>query len=130
MANPHVPTDLRFLKSDEWVRVEGSTATIGISDFAQEQLNDIVFVELPEVGRTLAQGDSLATVESVKAASDIYTPVAGTISEVNTALQTQPELINSDPYGRGWIVRLTLTGDASNPDLMDAAAYTAYLQTR
>jgi glycine cleavage system H protein len=89
-----------------------------------------VFVELPEVGRTLAQGDSLATVESVKAASDIYTPIAGTISEVNTALQTQPELINSDPYGRGWIVRLTLTGDASNPDLMDAAAYTAYLQTR
>ncbi|HLU11243.1 MAG TPA: glycine cleavage system protein GcvH [Oceanobacillus sp.] len=126
----NVPADLKYARSDEWLRLEGDTATIGISDYAQDQLNDIVFVELPEVGKTVAKGESFGVVESVKAASDLYSPISGTVTEVNTALQDQPELINSDPYGRGWIVKLKVTDASGADDLMDAEAYKAYIETR
>lgn len=123
------PSDLKYLKSDEWVRLEGDTGTIGISDYAQDQLNDIVYVELPAVGDELKKGDPLASVESVKAASEIYTPVAGTVIEVNTALQDQSELINSDPFGKGWIAKLRVT-DSDNPALLTADQYAEWCNTR
>lgn len=126
MTDLKTPTDLKYAKSDEWVRIEGGTATVGISDYAQEQLNDIVYVELPEVGLKVEKGESFGSVESVKAASDIYAPVSGTVSKVNTALEDEPELINSDPYGKGWIIKLTLDGSPDTSDLMDAEAYAAY----
>ncbi|MDL1901622.1 glycine cleavage system protein GcvH [Anaerolineae bacterium CFX9] len=124
------PGDLKYAKSDEWVRLEGSTATLGISDYAQDSLNDIVFVELPEVGRTLNPGDSFGVVESVKAASDLYTPIGGEIIEVNSALADAPETINSDPYGKGWIVKLRVTDTSGMANLMDADAYAAYCESR
>jgi len=123
------PSDLKYLKSDEWVRLEGDAATVGISDYAQDQLNDIVYVELPAVGDTLTKGDRVASVESVKAASDIYTPVSGTVTEVNTALTSSSELVNSDPYGKGWLVKLKVT-DAENPALLTAEQYTEWCNTR
>jgi len=123
------PADLRYTRNDEWVRLEGSTATIGITDYAQEQLNDIVYVELPDVGATFAKGESFGVVESVKAASDVYTAVGGTISAVNSGHEDQPELINTEPYGKGWLVKFTVDdGDLS--DLLDADAYAAYCETR
>lgn len=130
MANWQTPSDLKYLKTDEWVRIEGDSATIGISDYAQDQLNDIVFVELPEVGEQLKVGDRLASVESVKAASDIYMPISGTITEVNTALADQSELINADPFGKGWLVKVAVEGDTDNPALLDADAYAAWCDTR
>lgn len=130
MADLKIPDDLKYQKSDEWVRVEGDTATIGISDYAQDALNDIVYVELPSVGDTFAKGASFGSVESVKAASDLYLPVGGTITEVNSELESSPELINSDPYGKGWIVKMKLDGSADTADLMDAAAYREYCASR
>jgi glycine cleavage system H protein len=130
MASISTPSDLKYARSDEWVRLEGDIATIGISDFAQDQLNDIVFVELPEVGTELAQGTTFGVVESVKAASDVYVPVSGTITEVNSALQDEPELINSDPYGRGWIIKLKVSDTAPLDALMDADAYLAFNENR
>lgn len=130
MADIKTPDDLKYARSDEWVRIESDTATVGISDYAQDALNDIVFVELPKVGETVAKGASFGTVESVKAASDLYLPVAGTVTEVNTALEDEPELINSDPYGKGWIVKIALDGAADTSNLMDSAAYIAYCATR
>jgi len=124
------PSDLKYMKTDEWIRIEGDTATLGISDFAQDQLNDIVFVDLPEVGTTLPTGGTFGVVESVKAASDLFSPVAGEIVEVNNLLRGTPETLNSDPYGKGWIVKLKISGDANNPDLLDAAAYEAWCKTR
>lgn len=130
MATIQTPDDLKYARSDEWVRLEGEIATIGISDFAQDQLNDIVFVELPEVGAELTKGSTFGVVESVKAASDVYVPVTGTITEVNSALEDEPELINSDPYGRGWLIKIQVA-DASGLDgLMDAAAYRAFNENR
>ena len=129
MASWKTPSDLKYLKTDEWVRIEGDTATIGISDYAQDQLNDIVFVELPEVGEALNKGERFASVESVKAASDVYMPISGTITEVNTDLSDNSELINSDPFGRGWIIKVTVT-DAENPALLDADAYAEWCNTR
>lgn len=126
----NIPGDLKYARTDEWVRLEGDTATIGISDFAQDQLNDIVFVELPEVGRELKKGESFSVVESVKAASDIYAPISGTITEVNTALQDEPELINSDPYGRGWLIKLKVSDASGMDDLLDADAYRAHNENR
>ena len=111
-----------FTKTHEWVSVDGKTATIGITDFAQAQLGDVVFLDLPSPGRKLAKGESFGVVESVKAASDLYAPVAGTIASVNDKLGSNPELVNSDPYGDGWILKLELTGDLPG-DLMDEAAY-------
>jgi glycine cleavage system H protein len=130
MADWKTPDDLKYAKSDEWVRIEGDTATLGITDYAQDALNDIVFIELAEVGEALEKGGSIGTVESVKAASDLYTPVAGTVTEVNTALEDDPELINADPYGQGWMIKLKLDGEPDLGDLMDAAAYAAYCEER
>lgn len=130
MSTMNAPADLKYAKSDEWLRLEGDTATVGISDFAQDQLNDIVFVELPEVGKTVSKGEAFGVVESVKAASDLYAPISGTVTEVNTALEDSPELINSDPFGKGWIVKLQVTDTSGADDLMDAEAYKAYCETR
>lgn len=119
------PDDLRYSKEHEWVRVEGSRATIGITSFAADELGDIVFIELPEVGARLTQFASFGVVESVKAVSDLYAPISGEVTEVNEALGDGPELLNSDPFGEGWIARVEL-GDATEVEsLMDAGAYAA-----
>jgi glycine cleavage system H protein len=119
----NLPTDLKYTATHEWVRINGDgTATVGITDHAQEQLGDMVFVELPELGRVLAAAEECAVVESVKAASDIYSPLAGEIVAINEALADTPELINQDPYGEGWLFRLRIDGTLDG--LMDAAAYT------
>lgn len=112
----------RYAKTHEWVTVDGKTATVGISDFAQSQLGDVVFLELPSPGRKLAVRESFGVVESVKAASDLYSPVAGRVTAVNEKLTAKPELVNSDPFGDGWIMKLELTGDLP-VDLLDEAAY-------
>lgn len=119
------PTDLRYTKDHEWVRVEGDTATIGITGFATDQLGDIVYVELPATATTLAQGATFGVVESVKAVSDLFAPITGEVVETNDALASQPELVNQEPYGRGWMLKLKVA-DASELDgLLDAAAYDA-----
>jgi glycine cleavage system H protein len=114
--------DRRYTKTHEWLTVDGKTVTIGITDFAQAQLGDVVFLELPAVGRKLAARESFGVIESVKAASDLYAPVAGRITAVNEKLSGQPELVNSDPYGDGWILKLELAGELPS-DLLDEAAY-------
>jgi glycine cleavage system H protein len=114
--------DRRYTKTHEWVTVDGKTATVGITDFAQSQLGDVVFLELPSAGRKVAEREGFGVIESVKAASDLYSPVAGRITAVNEKLAGKPELINSDPYGEGWILKLELTG-ALPADLMDEEAY-------
>ena len=116
----NIPEDLQYTKSHEWVRIEGDTATIGITDHAQDELGDVVFVELPEEGDTFDAGESFGTVESVKAVSDLYTPVGGEVVEVNSALEDAPENINEDPYGEGWIVKLRTTDRA---DLLSPEEY-------
>jgi len=112
----------RYTKTHEWVSVDGKTATIGITDFAQAQLGDVVFLDLPSAGRKLAKGESFGVIESVKAASDLYAPVAGTIASVNDKLASNPELVNSDPFGDGWLLKVELSGDLPG-DLMDEAQY-------
>jgi glycine cleavage system H protein len=114
--------DRRYTKTHEWVAVDGKTATVGITDFAQAQLGDVVFLELPTVGRKVAEREGFGVVESVKAASDLYSPVAGKIAAVNEKLSTKPELVNSDPYGEGWILKVELAGPLP-ADLMDEADY-------
>ena len=116
----NIPEDLQYAKSHEWVRIEGDTATIGITDHAQDELGDVVFVELPEEGDTFDAGESFGTVESVKAVSDLYAPVGGEVVEVNSALEDAPENINEDPYGEGWIVKLRITDQA---DLLSPEEY-------
>jgi glycine cleavage system H protein len=118
-----IPNGLKYSKSHEWVKVEGNTATVGITHHAQAELGDITFADLPKVGATVAIEGGAGSVESVKAASDIYSPVSGTISEVNTALNATPELINQDPYGAGWMFKLTNLKPADLDALMDADAY-------
>jgi glycine cleavage system H protein len=124
------PDGLKFAESDEWFKVDGDTVTIGISDYAQDQLNDIVYVELPDVGSTLEAGDSFGVVESVKAASDVYTAVGGEVIEVNSALEDEPEKVNEDPFGDGWIVKLKASDTSALDDLMDAKAYAEYCENR
>ncbi|HSL74765.1 MAG TPA: glycine cleavage system protein GcvH [Ilumatobacteraceae bacterium] len=119
----NIPAELRYSSDHEWVKVDGDTATIGITEYAQDALGDVVFVEMPEPGRAVTVGDSFSEVESTKSVSDIYAPVSGTISAVNDALESQPELLNSDPYGAGWICRITLADVAELDSLMDAEAY-------
>ena len=114
--------DRRYTKTHEWVVVDGKSVTVGITDFAQSQLGDVVFLELPSTGRKLAVRESFGVVESVKAASDLYSPVAGRVTAVNEKLTANPELVNSDPYGDGWILKVELTGDLP-ADLLDEAAY-------
>jgi glycine cleavage system H protein len=124
----NVPADLRFLKSHEWARLEADgTITIGISDHAQQALGDLVFVEAPEAGRRINAGEACAVVESVKAASDVYSPVGGEVVAGNAALGGQPELINQDPYGAGWIMRIRPTDKAQFASMLDAKAYSAAL---
>lgn len=119
----NIPPELRYSTDHEWVRIEGTVATVGITEFAQDALGDVVFVEMPERGAVLSAGDSFSEVESTKSVSDIYAPVSGAISEVNDALEGQPELLNSDPYGEGWICRIEIGDPAELDALMDADAY-------
>ncbi len=123
------PTDLKYTRNDEWVRVSGGAGTAGLTDYAQEQLGEIVFVELPKVGKEFGVHKELAVVESSKAASDVYCPVAGKVIEVNSQLEAKPELINEDCYGRGWICKLKVTDKKSLADVMDAKKYEEYLKT-
>ena len=123
-----VPSDLKYSKSHEWLRIEDDEATIGITDHAQELLGDLVFVELPEVGATLDAEEASAVVESVKAASDIYAPMAGEVIEVNDSLADAPENVNEEPYGEGWIYKLRLDNVDAQDDLMSAEDYAAFLE--
>jgi glycine cleavage system H protein len=122
-----VPTDLHYTKDHEWVRVEGDEATVGITAYAADQLGDIVFVELPDVGRSLDQFATFGVVESVKAVSDLFAPVSGAVVEANAALAGQPELVNSEPYEGGWMVRLRLADAGQLDELLDPVAYDALI---
>ena len=119
-------SDLRYTREHEWVRLDGDIATVGISDFAQDQLGDVVFVELPAIGKSVKAGAEAAVVESVKAASEVYAPVSGEVVEVNDALGTRPELVNSDPTGEGWFMKIRVADAAELDALMDEAAYAAF----
>jgi glycine cleavage system H protein len=123
-------SDVRYTKEHEWVRVDGAIATIGISDHAQEQLGDVVFVELPEVGRQVSQKGAMAVVESVKAASDVYAPLSGEVVEANDALTDEPALVNGDAEGAGWFCKIKMTKPAELDGLMDAAAYRAFVDSQ
>ena len=118
-----VPTDLRYTKDHEWVRLEGDTATIGVTDFAAHELGDVVFVDLPEPGRKIEQFGTFGVVESVKAVSDLYAPVSGEVTDVNAALTGQPELVNSDPFGAGWMIRVRVSNAAQVDGLLEPEAY-------
>ena len=118
-----VPTDRRYTKAHEWVRLDGDLATVGITKYAADQLGDVVFVELPEAGRALDQFAAFGVVESVKAVSDLYAPVAGDVAETNAALADAPELVNQDPFGAGWMVRIRVSNEGQVAELLDAAAY-------
>ena len=120
-----IPTELRYSSDHEWVRVDGTTVTIGITQYAQDALGDVVFVEMPDTGVGVAAGDSFSEVESTKSVSDIYAPVTGSVVEVNATLEAQPELLNSDPYGEGWICRIEIADPSELDALMDAEAYRA-----
>lgn len=122
--------DLLYTRDDEWVRVEGEEAVVGISDYAQNSLSDIVYLELPSVGDRFGKGDSFGVVESVKAAADLYMPVSGEVIAVNEALVDRPELVNEDPYGEAWMVRVRLDDSSELDELMDADAYRAYNEGR
>ncbi|MFN2184338.1 MAG: glycine cleavage system protein GcvH [Anaerolineae bacterium] len=122
-----VDSSCKYDEEHEWIRVEGDEGVIGISDYAQDQLSDVVYVELPEVGDTFERGDILAVVESVKAASDVYMPVTGEVLEINDALEDAPELVNQDPYGEAWFVRVSIQDPTELDELMDAKAYKAFI---
>ncbi len=124
------PAELRYSGHDEWVRVEGDEIVTGITDYAQDQLSDIVYVELPEVGDQFEMGDPYGVVESVKAASDVYMPASGDIVAVNSDLEDTPEIVNEDPYGRGWFVRIRPSDLADLDDLLDSEAYKAHVEAR
>lgn len=119
----NVPSDLSYSADHEWVRRNGASVRIGITDYAQDALGDVVFVQVPSVGVSVAKGQSFSEVESTKSVSDIYAPVSGTVTAVNEALSTQPELVNTDPYGEGWICEITMADESELGDLLDAAAY-------
>lgn len=119
----HVPADLKYAKSHEWVRVTGNSATVGITDHAQHELTDVVFVELPAVDRQVKAGEACAVVESVKTASDIYSPLSGRVSEVNQAVVNDPSLVNSDPYGKGWFFKIELVNSSELNQLLPADEY-------
>jgi glycine cleavage system H protein len=122
-----LPEDLRYTKDHEWIRIAGEIGTVGITDHAQEELGDIVYVELPKVGTKLEQAATFGSVESVKAVSDIYSPVAGEVTEANSALADSPEKVNDEPYGEGWIMKLRLTTPQQVESLMTAAQYQEYI---
>jgi len=121
--------NVRYAKSHEWVRVEGAEAIVGISDYAQHSLSDVVFIELPEIGRKVQQGQPCAVIESVKAAEDIYAPLSGEVIAVNAALERTPETVNQDPFGEGWLFRLRMDNPAELDDLLDAEAYQALVES-
>ena len=125
-----IPSDLRFHKEHEWVRLDGNRATMGISDFAQDALGDIVFLDLPKVGVSVKVGQQIGEVESTKTTSTIYTPVSGTVSQINTALKDNPEVVNSDPYGKGWIAVIELADSGEVEQLMTASQYEAFLASQ
>jgi len=130
MGDWNAPTNLKYAESDEWFAVEGDVVTMGITDYAQDQLNDIVYIELRTPGDALAAGDSFGEVESVKAASEMYTAVAGEIIEVNSGLEDAPEVVNADPFGAGWMVKIRAADVSALDGLMDAAAYDSYCDSR
>ncbi len=121
----NVPSHLRYTKDHEWVSIDGNIATVGITDFAQGELGDIVYVDISSAGKTFAAEEVFGTVEAVKTVSDLFLPVSGTITEVNPALEAQPELVNSDPYGQGWMIKMTVNNIEDASALLDAAAYEA-----
>jgi glycine cleavage system H protein len=123
------PTDRVYSKDHEWLRVDGDSCEMGITDFAQHELGEIVFVELPEVGDSFDAHDEIGTVESVKAVAEVFTPVGGTVSEVNEALMDEPERVNEDPHGNGWMLKFDLSDASEVEELMDAAAYEAFIGT-
>ena len=125
-----IPADLRYHKEHEWVRVKGKQATVGISDFAQDALGDIVFIDLPKVGATVKAGQQIGEIESTKTTSTLYTPVSGTLVHVNGELKDHPELVNSDPYGKGWMVVIDLSDTGEVDKLMAAAQYEAFLASQ
>jgi len=122
------PEDNRYAKSHEYVHIEGQTGTIGITDYAQKELGDVVFVELPQVGTQLEQGDELGSIESVKAVSELFAPLSGEVVEVNEALSTKPELVNTDPYGDGWMVKVKVSTSEEADELMNAEEYEEYIE--
>jgi glycine cleavage system H protein len=122
------PEDFSYTKEHEWVKVQGDTATVGITDFAQNQLGDVVFVELPEPGEELEAYQTLGVVESVKAVSDIYSPISGEVTEINQGLNDEPEILNQDPHGKGWIIKLKVKDESELEDLMTASEYEKYLE--
>lgn len=130
MADYDFPDALRYSAEDEWTRIEGERATIGITDYAQQQLGDIVFVELPEVGRNLERGEPFGVIESVKAVSDLFAPVSGTVVEVNEGLGERPEVVNEACYGDGWMVVVALTEPGELDSLLDAGAYAQHVKKR
>lgn len=123
----NIPTNLKYTSEHEWVRMDGDVAYVGITDYAQEQLGDIVFVDIPTVGETLNAGETIGTIEVVKTISDIFSPIAGEILEVNNELEENPALVNQDPYGKGWLVKMKPAADADFASLLDAEAYKALL---
>jgi glycine cleavage system H protein len=130
MAKFNVPGDLKYTKSDEWIKLENGEATVGVSDYAQDALSDIVYVELPQIGDSFKKGESFGTVESVKAASDLNMPIGGTVTAVNKALEDSPENVNKDPYGTGWFVKIKATDPKEADGLLDSSAYEKYLNER
>lgn len=127
----NIPTDLKYTTNDEWIKVQGNMGIIGITDYAQEQLSDVVFVEVVlSEGDEAQKGDSCATIESVKAAADVYMPVSGKVIEINENLPSSPELVNSDPYGEAWMVKIEINDLAELDELMDAAAYEEHLKSK
>lgn len=129
MASFPYPGNLRYTKEHEWIRVEGNIGIVGITAFAQDQLGDVVFVEVPKVGKEFKQFAQFGVVESVKTVSDLYTPVSGQVTEVNAGLESEPELVNKDPYGAGWMVKFALANPAEVNDLLTAEQYTAFVQS-
>lgn len=117
------PENLKYTKDHEWILLEGNTATVGITEFAQRELGDIVYVDIPSSGKSLKAEEVFGTVEAVKTVSDLFLPLSGTVTEVNPELETQPELVNSDPYGKGWIIKMTITDPTEAANLLDAGKY-------
>lgn len=130
MAEWKIPENLRYTESDEWIRVENGVGVVGVTDYAQDQLSDVVYVELPSEGETFAQGETFGVVESVKAAADMHMPVGGEVIERNGALEDEPELVNKDPYGAAWFIKIKLSNPSELDKLMDAAAYQAHCAAR
>ena len=122
-----VPETLKYTKDHEWLRIEGNIATVGITDFAQHELGDIVYVEISALNKALAEGEVFGTVEAVKTVSDLYLPVAGTVTEVNPELESNPEYVNQDPFGKGWMVKMTIANLSDTEGLLDATAYSSHI---